>query len=428
MGKTKGSSKKKKKEEKLVARAARAHAASVVGVEVWDEKTDVPAPNVHACTMKRKDAKDLVPAVLLQRFRSLDARCLEFYREAHGLTSDELNQRAGVLMEEVGNFMNLTCPKDETKHHYGVLTLHFIYPFVFGCQARLNVASAANRGPRTYRTRPSPAVADLYQSAIDAASNGIKISGLIEKIRRDRQHIEKDDDTELRYNEFLMYANRGRAQAILGEYDGAVCDLRASAVLGRRLSLGDDPSQQYLNVLDSLVGVMALSKLDEPRPHYTTTDRQKFNKELRLHEYAPSFFKCHGCGRTEPAVTLRKCSRCNGVFYCGPSCQRSDWVSHKSHCHPAMTSSFEIPLSQRDAIDASIDQNGFIVYYTTGGPFAVLRDPSTRHLFVSLTDEPCSFSDDIPTSQTQLDLNTIGQNDHKLAVFNAVYNLGEDLP
>ena len=39
-------------------------------------------------------------------------------------------------------------------------------------------------------------------------------------------------------------------------------------------------------------------------------------------------------GQLGPGCELHRCARCRAVFYCGPICQRADWMTHKSACKP----------------------------------------------------------------------------------------------
>jgi hypothetical protein len=43
---------------------------------------------------------------------------------------------------------------------------------------------------------------------------------------------------------------------------------------------------------------------------------------------------CAACGARagQPGVRLKMCSRCKGVRYCGPQCQRAHWPAHKGKC------------------------------------------------------------------------------------------------
>jgi hypothetical protein len=43
---------------------------------------------------------------------------------------------------------------------------------------------------------------------------------------------------------------------------------------------------------------------------------------------------CAACGARagQPGVRLQVCSRCKGVRYCGPQCQRAHWQAHKAQC------------------------------------------------------------------------------------------------
>mmetsp|Transcript_5490 Transcript_5490/g.9084 ORF Transcript_5490/g.9084 Transcript_5490/m.9084 type:complete len:231 (-) Transcript_5490:7-699(-) len=65
------------------------------------------------------------------------------------------------------------------------------------------------------------------------------------------------------------------------------------------------------------------------KPHEGTSDFRdikKFRQKL-------SNTKCNYCSRAPTEKeSFAVCSRCKSVRYCGKSCQRSDWPSHKKQC------------------------------------------------------------------------------------------------
>ncbi|KAJ3402346.1 hypothetical protein HDV05_008592 [Chytridiales sp. JEL 0842] len=99
-----------------------------------------------------------------------------------------------------------------------------------------------------------------------------------------------------------------------------------------------------LNTIQALYDVHAVCSIDEAG--YLRADRDgTFNllamyvdiyRTLVLHE--PDPFKyvwlcvkgCHTCSTR--LKTLKACSACLKVFYCGPECQRKDWKAHRAVC------------------------------------------------------------------------------------------------
>jgi hypothetical protein len=41
---------------------------------------------------------------------------------------------------------------------------------------------------------------------------------------------------------------------------------------------------------------------------------------------------CAGCGRQQTELVLKRCARCEAVWYCSRECQLNDWKSHKRSC------------------------------------------------------------------------------------------------
>ncbi|KAF8884509.1 hypothetical protein BD779DRAFT_1536801, partial [Infundibulicybe gibba] len=41
---------------------------------------------------------------------------------------------------------------------------------------------------------------------------------------------------------------------------------------------------------------------------------------------------CYKCFKAEAGASLRKCSKCCRVAYCGTGCQKADWAQHKAMC------------------------------------------------------------------------------------------------
>merc|ERR1712098_767287 len=61
--------------------------------------------------------------------------------------------------------------------------------------------------------------------------------------------------------------------------------------------------------------------------------KEKIRYLMRKHEknFVHGKNQCVVCGNTK---SLKRCSRCFGVVYCGRECQRADWRRHKPLCRP----------------------------------------------------------------------------------------------
>ena len=155
---------------------------------------------------------------------------------------------------------------------------------------------------------------------------------------------------------------RGRARRDLGD-DAAVDDYVAAQAAMRlgtfMASVGIDgrpiaeaTSRDYYldQILRETLDCLAAMALDrgrdtsDPRSYLSPERRKKYRKDLRLGEYHPSRYKCHGCGwdgytrdndprsSSECDKHLRICSGCLRVFYCSQACMRAHWKVHKREC------------------------------------------------------------------------------------------------
>lgn len=89
----------------------------------------------------------------------------------------------------------------------------------------------------------------------------------------------------------------------------------------RKISLDQIPSAAEIRALPSKVFVRCMKKYEaQLRP----SDAFKADTELVV---------CANCNKRETALgEFKSCQRCNEVAYCGRSCQRSAWKSHKKVC------------------------------------------------------------------------------------------------
>lgn len=72
--------------------------------------------------------------------------------------------------------------------------------------------------------------------------------------------------------------------------------------------------------------------VDDPKTDFT----EVVNKDAQDSENVKSFKKrtkfCVKCSKKE---NLRRCSRCQMIYYCSTSCQTKDWDHHKQFCSRA---------------------------------------------------------------------------------------------
>lgn len=55
--------------------------------------------------------------------------------------------------------------------------------------------------------------------------------------------------------------------------------------------------------------------------------------------------KCFVCGASQ---SLKRCSRCRGICYCGTECQSKDWTRHKDECKEAITNGVHSQKAETD--------------------------------------------------------------------------------
>ncbi len=62
-------------------------------------------------------------------------------------------------------------------------------------------------------------------------------------------------------------------------------------------------------------------------------DQEEIDLRLQLANERWNNSICSNCKNKKPDVSLKKCSKCLLVFYCGPECQREHWKKkHKKEC------------------------------------------------------------------------------------------------
>jgi len=82
----------------------------------------------------------------------------------------------------------------------------------------------------------------------------------------------------------------------------------------------------------------------------------KLSSPMNPTQAASLAMTCTRCRRDHrpPSVILSRCSQCNAVFYCGASCQRDDWLSHKKFCKlfklPAALTRREAPVDSKEPV------------------------------------------------------------------------------
>ncbi|TCD67331.1 hypothetical protein EIP91_000252 [Steccherinum ochraceum] len=96
--------------------------------------------------------------------------------------------------------------------------------------------------------------------------------------------------------------------------------------------------------------------------------------------------RCRVCSRTEPQVTLFRCSGCQFIFYCSKECQKANWKLHKESCRERALSLQKVKElksshSGKDAQKAADwikwrDGSHFANTYALAHALGLHRDPS----------------------------------------------------
>ena len=149
-------------------------------------------------------------------------------------------------------------------------------------------------------------------------------------------------------------------------HQGSESSVRYPALL--RISSWVDTGKSVKDaIVDAAMDVlayMAKEKLEQKsaRPHFTRKEQDKIKAELGLGVYAESLYCCIPC-KTKPSedVTLSRCSRCLGVWYCSKKCQTIHWKEggHKECCNKDPITTTILPESERAGIEEEIAVSGY---------------------------------------------------------------------
>ncbi len=192
-----------------------------------------------------------------------------------------------------------------------------------------------------------------------------------------------------------------RAQAYLktGKFDKASKDFRAVCSMkrlhGENISERTKEYTMEKAVTDALM-CMAMQKVQDnvARPHFTSDERVKIQRELGIGPFSVDKYNCLSCHkRPSSAVKLSLCSGCRTVQYCSMECAKLGWKEHKKECKKMMTVS-GIPESHRSNLEGQLASQGYAVLFHHTGPSILLKDPRTGELFESLTDQVSGFIPD----------------------------------
>jgi tetratricopeptide (TPR) repeat protein len=195
---------------------------------------------------------------------------------------------------------------------------------------------------------------------------------------------------------------RGSAEENLGDLEAAYVDLVAACAMERSRpvhKLGDD------HKLEHLLGVMALRKIGQERPHYTVKEQGSLYKQLRLKKYSLQDYCCFVCGASGYAdphpAALSQCAQCSGKmvrWYCGKACQLKDLPSHKfmckmmKRCEGPMLKITAVPKNSQASLKQEVLKKGYAILPHHTGPAAIVQDPATGKLFEDLSNQDVIFS------------------------------------
>ena len=60
-----------------------------------------------------------------------------------------------------------------------------------------------------------------------------------------------------------------------------------------------------------------------------------------------NYFRCFLCQTEGPSPPLRKCTQCEVAYYCGKTCQKGHWKTHKAACIAAVAAKAQDATRQR---------------------------------------------------------------------------------
>jgi len=234
---------------------------------------------------------------------------------------------------------------------------------------------------------------------------------------------------EFRFIQSLALWYRGRARVGLGDEDldaaksglddfvAALAAMRLGKVMpatnlcGGQLMAADTSKDVYLikilhEALTTLAFMVLVSTWDnlDQRSYLSPERRRKYRKDLGLGEYHRTRYKCHGCGWTPDEDTghdkksLRLCSGCLQVHFCGSDCMRAHWKQHKPQCQAAQRQPdhniLQLPPHRVPEILAETNHRHFYVGPGTTADVplvTIVEDHKTQTYFELLTDADVVF-------------------------------------
>ena len=180
---------------------------------------------------------------------------------------------------------------------------------------------------------------------------------------------------------------RGRCSNHLGDFDGALVDLRAAVALKYTLGEKVEPS-----TISEVLIVMARKKTASPRPHFSDSEIRAWNKELQIKEYSAENRLCFYCKRPpSEEQKLKLCGDCKKAWFCGNACMKAGWPSHKPFCRNKLKTVTIIPIGMEEIVRSDIAASGCYVTVDRNGPAVIVRDSMTGAIHESLSDQDVLF-------------------------------------
>eukprot|EP00172_Hildenbrandia_rubra_P003081 Plantae.Rhodophyta-Hildenbrandia_rubra.ctg45042.p1 GENE.Plantae.Rhodophyta-Hildenbrandia_rubra.ctg45042~~Plantae.Rhodophyta-Hildenbrandia_rubra.ctg45042.p1 ORF type:complete len:322 (+),score=48.89 Plantae.Rhodophyta-Hildenbrandia_rubra.ctg45042:282-1247(+) len=213
---------------------------------------------------------------------------------------------------------------------------------------------------------------------LEEYENARRDAGEVIKIYEDPSCVKDDTIVGICGHAFCV---KGLASKELGHLMEAFDSLyRACGVL-RRVPREDDGA----GVMVELYRVLGMLNKDKPRPHYTKEEIAEISCTLKIHDYSTKKRKCYQCLDCE--ADLKGCGRCKVAWYCGISCQRTDWKRHKTECHQLkmesmVTKIIRLQDVQKEAILKEIESDGYsILLHANGHGVGLLLHDKDRNTF-----------------------------------------------